>query len=217
MTTPSQSVSVTRPVGQAIERVKRLLFEPFDLGQWFAIGFCAWLAILGRGSYVESGLFNPAGWHKWSGLHESLMLAKAWIASNFFWLLPLVGVVVSCIAWIVGKLMRDFVVPIQFLRGIGCLAAWRTLLGLATSNIGQFILYLLFRFVLEQVVKLVLVAVALFACCCCCVGCLLAIPYLGTVLRLPVLVFFRAYPAHYLAQYGTEWDVFAPEARTNST
>jgi hypothetical protein len=40
---------------------------------------------------------------------------------------------------------------------------------------------------------------------------------LGTVLRLPVLVFFRAYPAHYLAQYGSEWDVFTPEIRTDFT
>jgi len=45
--TPSP-VSVTLPVGPAIENVKRLLFRPFDLSKWFVIGFCAWLAYLGQ-------------------------------------------------------------------------------------------------------------------------------------------------------------------------
>jgi hypothetical protein len=39
-----------------LERVKRVLFQPFDLGKWFIIGFCAWLAFLGDGGE------NMAGW-----------------------------------------------------------------------------------------------------------------------------------------------------------
>jgi hypothetical protein len=45
---------------------------------------------------------------------------------------------------------------------------------------------------------------------CCCAGCLLLLPYLGTVLLLPVLVFKRAYPLYFLAQFGPEYDVFPP-------
>ena len=45
---------------------------------------------------------------------------------------------------------------------------------------------------------------------CCIAGCLLVLPYLGTVLLLPVLVFRRSYSLCYLAQYGGEYDVFAP-------
>jgi hypothetical protein len=37
----------------------------------------------------------------------------------------------------------------------------------------------------------------------------LAIPYLGTVLYLPVLIFHRAYSLYYLAQFGPEYDLFA--------
>ena len=48
MTTQPANVSVTLPISPAIERVKLLLFRPFDLGKWFAIGFCAWLATLGQ-------------------------------------------------------------------------------------------------------------------------------------------------------------------------
>jgi len=47
---------------------------------------------------------------------------------------------------------------------------------------------------------------------CCIAGCFLAIPYVGTVLLLPVLVFQRAYSLHFLAQFGPAYDVFPPAA-----
>jgi hypothetical protein len=42
-------VSVIDPITPAIDRVKLILFRPFDMGKWFVIGFCAWLAYLGGG------------------------------------------------------------------------------------------------------------------------------------------------------------------------
>ena len=49
------------------------------------------------------------------------------------------------------------------------------------------------------------------ACCtCCCAACLFALPYVGTVILLPVHVFIRSYSLYYLAQYGRELDVFEP-------
>ncbi len=42
-------VSVIDPLEPAIEKVRSILFSPFDLGRWFVIGFCAWLANLGQG------------------------------------------------------------------------------------------------------------------------------------------------------------------------
>ena len=49
-----RTINVIEPISPALARVKRMLFQPFDLGKWFIIGFCAWLAGLG-----ESG----AGFH----------------------------------------------------------------------------------------------------------------------------------------------------------
>jgi hypothetical protein len=43
---------------------------------------------------------------------------------------------------------------------------------------------------------------------CCILGCVLMIPFLGTVLLLPILVFKRSYSLYYLAQYGEQFDVF---------
>jgi len=55
-------VSVIDPIGKAIDRVKEVLFNPFDVGRWFIIGFCAWLAMLGQGGVGGGGGgFNPGG------------------------------------------------------------------------------------------------------------------------------------------------------------
>jgi hypothetical protein len=55
--------SVLAPVGMALETVRRVLFQPFNLVKWLAIGFTAWLAVLEGG--MGSGFnFNPGQWRK---------------------------------------------------------------------------------------------------------------------------------------------------------
>jgi len=45
----------------------------------------------------------------------------------------------------------------------------------------------------------------------CCVGILLLIiPYIGTVVTLPIWYTLRAFSLEYLAQFGPEYDVFPP-------
>jgi hypothetical protein len=43
LSSPAREISVTAFLGPALERVKRRLFRPFDLGKGFTLGFCAWL------------------------------------------------------------------------------------------------------------------------------------------------------------------------------
>ncbi len=300
-------VSVTTPVGQAIERVKQVLFRPFDAGKWFAIGFCAWLAFLGEGG---SG-YNfrmPGGNHSRSTeLRQVIEQARDYVQDNLYWIVPvavaavvlglILGVVFTwlrsrgefmflhCVVrnqaqiaapwreftregnslfgfrlvlllvalltvwpvlifcgiklyrmyfdtgWsfegimqcvglglvlmvvgialaLIAKFTSDFVVPIMSLRRRPCLESWREFGRLLAANPGEFIVYLLFQIVLAIALGLLVVAVVLVTCCI--AGCILLLPYLGTVLLLPVLVFKRAYSLHYLAQFGPEYDVFAP-------
>ena len=56
-----REISVTEPVSPALERVKTMLFKPFDLGKWFTIGFCAWLAALGEGGGSGMNFNNTFG------------------------------------------------------------------------------------------------------------------------------------------------------------
>ena len=78
---------------------------------------------------------------------------------------------------------------------------------LLSANVGLFTLYFLFSIVLGMAIGL-MVMVVMFATCCCC--CLMLLPYVGTVLLLPVLMFKRCYSLYFLAQFGPEYDVFPP-------
>jgi len=125
----------------------------------------------------------------------------------------LFGIALGIVFFVIRKLTMDFVVPIMFLRRKKCLESWRELRGLFAGNIGNFILYFLFQIVLALVIGLMVLVVVIATCCI--AGCFLALPYLGTVLLLPVHVFNRAYSLFYLAQFGSQFDVF-PSAPTEA-
>jgi hypothetical protein len=107
---------------------------------------------------------------------------------------------------IVSKLTTDFVVPIMALRHTRCLDGWREFWVLLRERPASFAIYLLFQLAIHLVIGVAVFALVLITCCC--AGCLLGIPYLGTVLFLPVLVFHRAYSLYFLAQFGAGYDLF---------
>jgi hypothetical protein len=61
----SRTLSVIAPVDPALRYTRRLLFERFDIGKWFALGFTAFLASLGQGGGLNPGFHgggrSPAG------------------------------------------------------------------------------------------------------------------------------------------------------------
>jgi hypothetical protein len=96
-------VSVTQPIGPALERVKLLLFRPFDAGKWFVIGFCAWLAQLGeRGCNTGSNLSRPFSSDHGS-FADKYAEAHDYLIDNLAWIVPLalgllvVGLVVGIV------------------------------------------------------------------------------------------------------------------------
>ena len=124
-------------------------------------------------------------------------------------MLVLLGLVLACLSIllvVIHKLLVDFVVPVMFLRGENIVAAGREFLGLLTAHFGHFALYILFQIVLNLAIGVLVLLTVILTCCV--AGCLMLLPFFGTVLLLPVLVFKRAYPLYYLAQYGPQWDVF---------
>lgn len=303
-------ISVIDPIKPAMERVRLMLFRPFDLAKWFSIGFCAWLAhlyvsfpnlrpfsgqyyrdwrpaeVCGRArEFVQANLvwivpliiaiaigfivlmlvltwINSRG--KFMFLHcvayNSDQVKKPWHlfrrhGNNLFvfrlvlyivavvvcavFLLPIVFMivmsssydyyfnivavmagaaagtlfVVTVITFLVAfKFTSDFVVPIMFLRTTSCVAAWKEFWTLLAAHAGSFVLYILFQIVIAFVIGVII----FLSCCltCCCSACILSIPYLGTVLMLPLLAFSRAYSLYYLRQFGPQYDVFAPQIVT---
>ena len=304
--TPQQlpTISVIDPIGPAFEKVKTILFRPFDLGKWFVIGFCAWLAFLGSGGGGNGGgggrggrppdigqakefVLENLGWIIPVALTVVVLIIVLWLV--FTWLssrgrfmflhcvaenkaevkvpwtkfrqhanslflfrivLGLIGfaaiglplllaggliaimvagnipgvaavlcivmivlmiVAISIILGLISKFTMDFVVPIMSLRTTSCTAGWREFLTILSVNKVRFVLYILFQIVIAIAIGAIFSIGFCIGCCLCCVSLLLLIPYIGTVILLPVLVFKRAYSLLYLGQFGPEFDVFRPE------
>ncbi|HEX5399528.1 MAG TPA: hypothetical protein VFY06_10820 [Verrucomicrobiae bacterium] len=310
-----REISVTEPVSPALERVKTMLFKPFDLGKWFTIGFCAWLAFLGEGggggsfnSGFNNGLNTGNQHHAVESFRHDYQQAQDYVLQNLLWIIPVAAAMVilllalwvlvlwlssrgrfmflHCVAqnraevvepwkrfgreanslfWfrlvlsligsllmlpvllivaiivlgmalrgeadapriilavglfvfllfiaivftLIQKFMMDFVVPILFLHGGTCLSAWKKFWELLARHAGTYTLYILFQIVLSMAIGIIVLGAVLITCCI--AGCLMAIPYLGTVLLLPVLVFKQSYALYFLRQFGPDYDVFPPE------
>lgn len=305
-----REISVTEPIEPAYDRVKLMLFKPFDLTKWIVIGFCAWLAGLGESGRGGGGGFNNLNNHGSNAqpaeeFRHFYGKARDYVLANLDWIIPsavflvalglaiwllliwlssrgkfmflhcvvhdkaevdvpwtrysaeanslmcfrivvgLIGMVLflpllvivivnvvrmvlrgepdvpgivlvaglvmvmiplSIIFALIRKFTMDFVVPMMFLRGGTCVARWREFWKLLSANPGKFTVYILFQIVLGMAIGAAIMAVVLVTCCV--AACFLAIPFIGTVLLLPVLVFKRAYSLYYLAQYGPEYNVF---------
>ena len=111
----------------------------------------------------------------------------------------------------ISLVLRDFVVPVMYKNNIGAVPAWRHFLSLFGKHPLPFILYGFLVLALLVLFVFVVVFAGLITCC---IGWfLLAIPYIGTVVTLPVWYIFRAFSLEFLAQFGPEYELFSrPEA-----
>lgn len=105
-------------------------------------------------------------------------------------------------------LLDSFVVPLMYKDNLTATKAWGRFLSIFNKHPFHFILFALFVFVL--MVGFVIGAILTGFMTCCIGFVLLVIPYIGTVITLPVWYTLRAFSLEYFAQFGTEYDVFPP-------
>ena len=98
---------------------------------------------------------------------------------------------------------REFMVPVMYRQRCNANAGFRGVVGLVRSHPGEIILYILFCVALAIGSAFVVVALLCATCC------IVLIPYVGTVILLPVFVLLRAYMLLFLRQFGPEYDVWA--------
>ena len=83
---------------QAFNRMREILFRPFNLNRWFSIGFCAWLASLGSGG-GGSGGNGTSG--RTSGNSPFSMPSRAdivtWISDNLLIVALIAGILIVVI------------------------------------------------------------------------------------------------------------------------
>ncbi len=120
----------------------------------------------------------------------------------FFFMLIIIGYI--------SMFLTSFVVPIMYKNNIKTTKAWSHFLSLFGKHPFHFILFGIFAFFLTVMFILLIVIAGLLTCC---IGfILLIIPYIGTVVSLPIWYTLRAFSLEYLAQFGPEYDVF-PHAK----
>jgi hypothetical protein len=93
------AISVTDPIGPAMERVKHVLFAPFRFKKCLVIALGAWLWLAGEGGlgfsfptnfFSSRGGGGPGGPGIRFDVAKILREAWAWISANMYWLLPVV-------------------------------------------------------------------------------------------------------------------------------
>jgi hypothetical protein len=294
MNETERNIEIFKPFGEAVELMKKILFQPFNLKKWFAIGFAAWLANLGSGGgsfnyqfdrREEAQKINDAisqiphpilvlgisvlilsllalivlcAWLRARGRFMFIdcivknrgAIAEPWREFRkegngyfLFWLLiafvvllfaalvslPLIilgikghsyylhrdsldlFVILAIGAWVFAilvviiswALIASFMMPVMYRRRCRPYEAFRAAVSLIATHPGEIVLYCLFLVVLVIATGLI----SCFAICATC--CIAAIPYIGTVILLPVFVLLQAFSLSFLRQFGSDYDVWA--------
>jgi hypothetical protein len=138
------------------------------------------------------------------GFHSGVVMT---IIKMVLLIMP-VGIIIAYISFF----LNDFVVPIMYINNMTTSQAWDRFLPLFREHWIWFLLYGLIVLMLRLIVIACVVMVGLFTCC---LGfILLAIPYIGTVVTLPIPYTFRAFSLEFLEQFGPDYTIFPhPEDR----
>jgi hypothetical protein len=140
------------------------------------------------------------------------------IFDSFFYLqiicAGLLFLAVVLIAGYISLFANSFVVPIMYKYNETVLQAWNRFIALFRLHTVHFLLYGLFVLLLYFVTAL---AVFLAGCVTCCIGLLLLIiPYLSSVILLPVLYTYRCFSLEFLGQFGPEFSLLEDSATATS-
>ncbi|MBZ0111886.1 MAG: hypothetical protein K8J08_05465 [Thermoanaerobaculia bacterium] len=144
------------------------------------IGLCIWLIIAAGGWPQLNGVAMVVGVVAAAFIGGLLLIATLYAA--FF--------------------LDAFVVPLMYRFDLGVLAAWRRFLGHLRTRAGGFLLCGLFVFGLYLLVFSAIMVTGVMTCC---LGFILvALPYVGTVVLLPIHITYRAFTVAFLAQIEPE-------------
>jgi hypothetical protein len=151
------------------------------------------LAILLLAGLILAGVFG-LGWFK-QGAGETGSIASIGLIVFLFVFWVSIVIFVSIATY--------FMVPVMYRRRCRAVEAFRDVSLLIIHNFGSFFLFCLFGIVL---ILAVLMIGAIVTCATCCLA---ALPYIGTVILLPVFVCLHAFALAFLRQFGPDYDVWA--------
>ncbi len=201
-------------------------------------GVVLWVSSRGTFMFLDNVVFNRAAvvdpWKKNKARGNSLF--RFYLLFHFAGLVSLVAVVATALglAWediqretfgsgavtalavglpllvllivgflLISLLLIDFVTPLMFRFDVTATEGWR-LFGahLLRDHSGSVVLYVLLRALLWTAAGFLSVVAMCLTCC------LAMIPYIGTVILLPIFVFLRCYPLYFIEQHGEDFRIF---------
>ena len=113
------------------------------------------------------------------------------------------ALLIALMSGIINVFLLDMVVPIMYVRRLSVFDGWIVFREeFLAGRVGTFVVYILFKIVIGICVGML----TLFITCATC--CIAALPYIGTVILLPIFVFDRVYPLYFMSQFGREWRFF---------
>jgi hypothetical protein len=102
--------------------------------------------------------------------------------------------------------LEDFIIPLMHRHRLHCNAAWVLFMKSLRKHMGAFLLYGLFKLLLVLIINTLILLITLVTCCMCCLGILLMMPYIGTVILLPIPAFLRLFSVEFISQFGGNFD-----------
>ena len=193
----------------------------------------SWLSARGRFMFIDCIVRNRGAvvepWHEWRregnklfgftmAVSAASLVLLPLLASPFLWpwftegywgefttwkiVYAVVVVLLLIVAGIFLAVVMWFAVPVMYRQRCGVIAALRAVLQLVAS-------YPLPMLLFGPFVAVLILGGAIVSCLATCLTCCLAaIPYVGTVILLPLYVFYYSYSLLFLRQFGPEYDVW---------
>ncbi|HKF93885.1 MAG TPA: hypothetical protein VKB96_04645, partial [Gammaproteobacteria bacterium] len=120
-----------------------------------------------------------------------------------FWIgLSVFVFITACLAFL-WALISQLMLPIMYRQRCRARPAFVQAVNLVSSHPGPILLYVLFLLLLAVAVFMISCAVTCATCC------IAAIPYVGTVILLPIPITLGAFSLLFLRQFGPDYDVWA--------
>jgi len=164
---------------------------------WWRLGFA--VIVLGLVLAVLAVILLPAAAASVADTLRGLSIAAILLGA-----LALATIAVAALLTLL--LLESFVVPFMYRFELSATAAWRTLLPWLKRYPGWFLAYAAVLFLAAIAFQVVNLVLCLFTCC------IVLLPYIGTVILLPVWVLYRAYSVEFLAQFHPDFDLFEAAA-----
>jgi hypothetical protein len=146
---------------------------------------------------IAATIAGSAVWWTWDGALEPLQVGILSVAG-------LVAGVVGLLAAIADACAREFVAPMMYVRRYAVADGFRDLWAYVRRDPGGFLVYVVLRLGAALVVALIAAALSCFTC-----G-LVVVPFLGTLILLPALLFLRAFSLDFVAQLSDDLSSLSP-------